>query len=349
MMAFIRKRGKYWHVYFYWGGKLYSRSTKSTSKEIALKIKNEIETELAFRRFNLPYAKKITIKSFLDEYFNYAENVKSKNTIRADRFAVDKLLKVCKESDFVHTINVRKIDDLKMKLLKEMDVTSVNIILRHLRSILNTAKRWGYISENPVSRAGLIKEEKEMPRAIKRDDLIKILDYAEKYNKDFAVIIKFALLTGFRRGEIANLKWEDIDWERRAIVLKKTKSKRFRIFPLTQQIEMLLKDIKREGEYVFRYRSDSLSSIFSKISRKLGFDYKFHDLRRTFTTYLFGAGLDLKIVSLLLGHQSVTTTEKHYLEVMTEVLSAIEGIDYVKIMTMGFEGENRGERGDKKD
>jgi integrase len=342
-MAFLKKRGKYWYVYFRWGGKQYARSTKTGNKELALKIKSEIETELAFRRFNIPYKKKMPIKNFIDEYFQYAERIKSKNSLRADKYAISKLWLICNPGDFVHSLTSKKIDDLKAELLKEMDATSVNIILRHLRAIFNVAKKWGYIGENPVSISGLIREEKEMPRAIKREDLIKIIELAEiKYPK-FAKIIKFALLTGFRRSEIANLKWNDIDWENKLIILHKTKSKKFRVFPLTKALENLLNEIPKQNEYIFNYKADGISHKFLKICKELGIYYKFHDLRRTFASSVFNAGIDLKIVSILLGHQSVTTTERHYLEFATSILREIEGLDAYKMLTQGEIGENKRE------
>ena len=82
-----------------------------------------------------------------------------------------------------------------------------------------------------------------------------------------------------------------------------------RLIKLNNQAQEILKRLDK----IWDYKSHFVSHKFKKEARRLGIpDIRFHDLRRTFGYNLIRQGRPIYEVSKLLGHSSVTTTERHY-------------------------------------
>jgi len=132
-------------------------------------------------------------------------------------------------------------------------------------------------------------------------------------------IIITALCTGMRRGEILSLKWNKIDLSRRTIRVDKAKSGKIRILPINdalfKELSILKKDQK--SDYVFVYPKtgkpiNDVKTAFNATLRRAGIrDLRFHDLRHTFASRLIERGVDLITVKDLLGHHSVTVTQRY--------------------------------------
>lgn len=143
----------------------------------------------------------------------------------------------------------------------------------------------------------------------------------------FRHVLIFLWRTGARPKEAAQLKWSDVDFDRRIIVLKQHKTVRSqkrpepRIIPLDPVIIRLLGWIKKqkEGEYVFMthcgtpWNKDSLGHRVRKARELAGLpdDVKLYGVRHAFGTRGIIAGCDLKTLSVLMGHTDTKMTE-HY-------------------------------------
>lgn len=85
--------------------------------------------------------------------------------------------------------------------------------LKTLRAAFSLAIRWKLVSANPFAKIAFMKIPEQQPTYIRKEDFGKlILVIKEQWFKD---IVTFAVLTGLRRGEIINLKWKDVDFQRR--------------------------------------------------------------------------------------------------------------------------------------
>ena len=126
---------------------------------------------------------------------------------------------------------------------------------------------------------------------------------------EFRRFCEFAYNTGGRSGEIRRLKADNLK-EGNLFIKGKTG---YRTIVLNKRSKELLDWFDYSKEYV--------SHRFKKECRKHGIkDARFHDLRRTFGYRLILNGMPIYHVSKLLGHSSVTTTERHYAPLMaTEI------------------------------
>jgi integrase len=119
----------------------------------------------------------------------------------------------------------------------------------------------------------------------------------------YQLFIRFAYYTGCRRGEICSLTEENI---REEFVVGKSGKRRIKLN--TQAMSVL-----DETASLWDYRPTYVTQAFKKNLRKLDIkNGRFHDLRRTFGYNLIKQGMPIYQLSKLLGHSSVTTTEKHY-------------------------------------
>jgi integrase len=142
-------------------------------------------------------------------------------------------------------------------------------------------------------------------------------------------ITVLALSTGARQGEILSLRWRDVDFDRKRIVLVDTKNGSSRQVPLagaaTEELKKLLaakkaekvQDLKPVGdELVFRGRGGEEASIRSAWdsavkTAKLDSHFRFHDCRHTAASYLAMNGATLLELSQILGHKTLSMVKRY--------------------------------------
>ena len=176
--------------------------------------------------------------------------------------------------------------------------------------VINSCNNWGFkhgLISKPVRLPGGSKWESRH-RVLNKDELQLLFD--EVRDERFNCFVRFAYYTGARAGEIRRLKKESI-FSKHLVVNGKSGK---RIIKLNSQA----RDILDQMEELWNYRRDFVSHKFKKEVRRLEIrNARFHDLRRTFGYNLIKQGRPIYEVSKLLGHSSVTTTERHYAPLLT--------------------------------
>lgn len=124
-------------------------------------------------------------------------------------------------------------------------------------------------------------------------------------------LIKFALATSMRQGEICNLMIEDVDSEQKTIVIRERKNPTDKarndqtvpLFPDAWDLMVKHAGDKKRG-LLFPFNEKSVSASFTRIVEKCGIkDLHFHDLRHTAITEFFNLGLRIEQVAVLSGHK----------------------------------------------
>src|SRR5262249_47738649 len=157
---------------------------------------------------------------------------------------------------------------------------------------------------------GTNKREENDPRERSLSDAEAATVWLSATDSDFGKMIKLLLLTGCRRSEIGDLKWSEVDLEKRTITLprERTKNHQQHVVPLSDAALAILADIKqRNHDHVFG-RIGSGYQGWSK--RKIKFDkvvklkdtWTLHDLRRTVRTGLGQLGIQPHIAEAALNH-----------------------------------------------
>ena len=207
---------------------------------------------------------------------------------------------------------------------------TTNRVLVLLRYMFNLAKKWGIagVSNNPAT------ELKTAPdvcrgRFLSADETNRLLNALDRdENQIAAKSIKLLLLTGARRNEITQAKWEHIDWQKKTLLVPCSKSGRPRLIQLNSAALELLRSLPREPVNAFLFPSPvtgrpsaSLHFPWTRIRKRAGLtEFRLHDLRHSFASFLVNKGVSIYVVQGLLGHANVRATQR-YAHLANETLS----------------------------
>ncbi len=149
-----------------------------------------------------------------------------------------------------------------------------------------------------------------------------------------AEIVRIAAYTGLRRGELVALRWRDVDYAKRKIVVRSavsgdvvalsTKSGRHREVPLSDQAVAALDRLQQREDFTSpadhvlvnraggRIEGSALRRRVASAMSAAGLrPLRFHDLRHTFGSLLVAAGVDLVTVQAAMGHARITTSQRY--------------------------------------
>ena len=283
------------------------------------------------------------MENFIADFQIYLEvqrNV-SKHTLKAYIADVDEFNNflqendITKKGDAIINAEPETIRSYLSHLYREkVKKVTVNRKIASLRSFYKYLLREGKVKNNPAEMVQTTKVEKYIPTFLSVDETFQLLgdqgDNSVSGLRDSAMLELF-YSSGLRLSELAGLNVTDFDF-RQALVKLRGKGKKERIVPVGKQalqaIEEYLKkttDIrKKSDENIFknplflnsrgkRITSRSIARIVDAMTVKSGIGRKIspHALRHTFATHLLNAGADLRSIQELLGHESLSTTQKY--------------------------------------
>ena len=221
-----------------------------------------------------------------------------------------------------------------------------NWTLRLLQGIMNHALACGHVATNPA-RSIKKNPRPRMTRFLSRDEirrLHEVLDrsVAERPSRGQpADIIRLLLLTGCRRGEIVQLRWQEVNGD--VLDLADAKTGPRRVF-LSAQVRQIIERQPRSGSaYVFPSPYDSsrhLSAdmrLWYRVREEAGIgDVRLHDLRHSHASQAVLQGVPLPVVSKLLGHRQLSMTMRYAHVADQEVEAAAERIGSVIAKACGM-------------
>ena len=269
----------------------------------------------------------ISFKQATDRYLLEKE-ANRKRSIRADRDHVKRLLAFFGDSAPLSTITTGRISEYRVHRMtmisertgRQLGPGSVNLELSMLRGLLNlAADEWGYLDRAP--RVRMNPQPEGRLRYLSDDEATRLLAECRRAGEhanptwrspELYTIVVVALNTGMRLAEVLGLEWQRVDFARGVIWLEKTKTDRRREISLSRDAYNVLA-ARRAAQRVGRvFTTRSIRTAFHGACERAGVkDFHFHDLRHTFASWLTMAGRPLKEVQELLGHSSITMTERY--------------------------------------
>jgi integrase len=214
------------------------------------------------------------------------------------------------------------VDGLHRAITRRGRPIRANRVLSLLGGMLNLAIRWGWRTDTPARGVERNQEHKRR-RYLSADELVRLTKALDECSdRQSADIIRTLLLTGARRGEVLQARWEDFDltsgtWRKPGAT---TKQKTEHEVPLSSAAVQLLAGLRQraaEGaEWVFPaadglHRRD-VARPWARLCKAADIrGARVHDLRHTYASVLASAGLSLPIIGQLLGHTTPTTTARY--------------------------------------
>lgn len=306
--------------------------TKTHAKEILKQLQREIEdhggqsldsAQMTFKELADYYEKTYLIPP------EYVDGRKVAGLRAWNKFRP--LLSVLKEhfgNRRIRTINFGDLDRFRATRLKtptkkgtQRAIATVNRELSLLRRVFHVALRNGWIIKNPFETGeSLIRpgDEKPRERIISREEEERLLAACTGKRAHLRAIIICALDTGMRAGEILKLRWSDIDFENRLIIVRglNTKTLRERQLAMTERLAIELMKLfeqspKDSDRLVFGIKDNFKNSFNAARADAHLPDVRFHDLRHTHATRLVSAHIPLSEVGRVLGHTQANTTYRY--------------------------------------
>ena len=312
-MATIRKRGESWRVEIAKKGirKSATFSTKTEATKWALFIESQID---AGEYSSVP---KMTFAELIDKYVE--EVIPSKGGARSEALRLNRIAKTPLGAVLLEELSKADFEKWQEKRLTEVSVLSVLRERVSLSAVVTQAIKWEYLKNNLLSLVEKPKEPPPRTRRYSQEEIDRLLfvsgfDFekpSETMISRVGASVLFAIETAMRAGEICNLKWEDVNFEKSTAFLPKTKNGFARTIPLSSMAVKILKhleSVKNEGNpTVFQIKSGSHDVIFRKMKELAGLadeDLHFHDTRREALSRL-AKKVDVMTLAKISGHRDI--------------------------------------------
>ena len=232
----------------------------------------------------------------------------------------------------------------KSGLIEGNKPATINRHMATIKHMFTKAMEWELVEEEAakkVRKVKLLEENNRRLRYLSKEECRALVNACADHLKPIVIM---ALNTGMRRGEILNLKWDNVDMRHGFILLDRTKNGERREIPINETLRGTLLHLTRRLDVSEVFHRDGrpirdIREAFAGACRRAKIrDFHFHDLRHTFASQLIMAGKDITTVKELLGHKTLTMTLRYAhlapshkaaaVDVMDDIFN--EGADYTK-------------------
>lgn len=319
-----------------------------------------------------------TLGEFIDEHYADWARVHQKTaeaTIKRLKVAFKKFLKTP-----MATISPLDMERWRAQRMKDgVKTNTVNRDITAIKAALNRAVEWELIAVNPIAKVKKARENKEVrvryldeaeeyrlrAQLKKREDRMRHeRDTANQWRRErgrellpslravpftdhLMPMVLLSLNTGMRRGELFDLKWSHVNFDRRIVTVsaETAKSRKTRHIPLNTEAYETLKSWRSQCDLgnsrVFESeagtRFDNVNSSWKKLldDAKIA-EFRWHDMRHHFASRLAMGAVDLNTIRELLGHSDYSMTLRYAHLAPEHRREAVEVLDkprpYLKIV-----------------
>ncbi len=306
-----------------------------------------------------------SVRDLLTRWLADIEPTRSPGTLREHRRSVERNILPAIGSLRLDRLTARHLDDLYRSLLaRGLSPASVRRHHAILSAALRRAVKWDWLPSNPAERASPPGTTRHTAAAPSTEAVQHLVAAAQDEDPVLAAAIVLAAVTGARRGELCALRWSDVEWKRRTLIVArslsvtrreasegptKTHQRRDvamddtigafiarrqteqRAYATTVGVE-LVKDpylLSRSADGAMPCLPDGLTHAYSRLAAKTGVGGHFHELRHYAATTSIASGADVRTVAGRLGHADPATTLRvyaHAVEARDRELAGMLGI-----------------------
>ena len=236
-----------------------------------------------------------------------------------------------------HAMDLEQIDGIMIRgylgfLHRQNKKTTVARKLSAIRSFFKFLEKRGLLSENPAEHVMTPKQDKTIPVYLSVDEMFRLLDSIQTdtlLDLRNRAIFETLYTSGIRVSELTQMNLSDVDFEA-AVIRVLGKGNQQRMVPVGQKALTAIKVYRRRlqkqigletatngplflNRFNKRLTPRSVARILKKLVAAVGLltPVSPHALRHTFATHMLDAGVDLRAVQELLGHKSLSTTQKY--------------------------------------
>ena len=287
-------------------------STKSQASQFALKVESDIKIQQALGgTSNTTTFKFVSSDYLLNRYPNSKPPRSHEGRIEYwDNLFGDKRLIDINKADITNGLK---------NLPNKLSNTTINKYKAAASVVFNYACREYDLPENPVRYISSLPEPRGRTRYLSEDEKTRLFEACRSSQWDkLYVLVLMAITTGARKGELMNLRWSDVDFDKQTAYVKTTKNGQPKVMPLTKEVIKELNRFKdQEPELIFNSEiKPNKPYEFYKLWRRVlkeaeVNDFTFHSLRHTCASYLAMNGCSLLEIADVLGHRQISMTARY--------------------------------------
>lgn len=325
---------------------------KTDAREWAHRVEAEMK---AGRYFKTDEAKRRTVSDMIDRYVRDVLPLKRSSTQDSQGVILNwwrNRIGHMVLADIAPPVIAEARDELLSGSTHQSNRRSPSTVVRYLSTLSHcysvAEREWGWIENSPMHRVNKPREPQGRVRFLSDEERVRLLKACrESRNPYLYVIVLLAISTAMRQGEILNLSWDRVDFDRGRITLlaEDTKSGASRAVPLAGPAFEELRELARlrrintnllfpaptnnDGEP----RPIEIRNAWLRAVKAAGIEnFRFHDLRHTAASYLAMNGATLAEIAEVLGHKTLAMvkryahlTEQHTSEVVKRMNAAVFG------------------------
>ena len=314
-MATFRKRGPYqWQAQVRKKGQpLQTKTfeTRALAEQWARAIEVEIDKGVFVSRAE---AESTTLKELLERYLAEVTPLKKSAASETNRArALIRLPLARRYVAGIRGVDIARYRDERLRKVTPSTVKRDLVLLGHVFEVAR--KEWGIHVHNPVRDIKLPADGRPRDRRLQAGEETRLIAACRKArNPSLLLIVKLALETAMRQGELTSLRWEHIDLNRRTAHLPDTKNGESRTVPLSTTAVQVLRTLPRSlhGQVSPGVTTEAIKRAYIRAVRRAGIeDLRFHDLRHEATTRLFEKGLNIMEVASITGHKDLRMLRRY--------------------------------------
>lgn len=345
------RRGEIWYAsYSLPGGKRIKESLGTTDKRQAQELHDKRKAELwrvdrlgdfpdvTFEEACLRWLEEKADKKSLDSdksrmefWLMHFEGVRLKDITEGNIYAAVSRMQNRKDKEIWQSkVNAAKRKGTEPPAFTPRPVTTATKAkhLAMMKALLRAAERdWKWLEKSPVIKIPSVRNKRV--RWLEAEEAKRLIDECPEPLKS---VVKFALATGLRRSNIINLEWQQIDMQRRVAWINPEDSKSNRAIGVALNdtaCRVLRNQIGKHNKWVFvhtkaKHRPDGTltpavrkmrvddSVAWKAACKRAGIvDFRFHDLRHTWASWLIQSGVPLSVLQEMGGWESIEMVRRY--------------------------------------
>lgn len=273
-------------------------------------------------------------RAYIDSFLQYLKDVQGYSEKTVVSYAHD--LKRLDDFLVSHDLSVTEMvyEDARTFVAdlydQDLSPSSINRILSGNRMFFRSLLENSVVTVDPFKRVSGAKNTRKIPTVLAREEIEMILSCPTDDYTSLMEVTMFNLFysTGCRLSEVLGMKISDIDFDSRRIIVTGKGNKQRYVFLTNRAKKMLELYLPERQEVIRRCKTEddgtvlinnkgkklplsTVHSIFDKYRLRLGLTKKFtpHVFRHSFATHLIDNDSDIRVVQVLLGHESIGTTQ----------------------------------------
>jgi len=314
-MATVEKRGKFWRVKIRRRG--YPEQTRSFDVKLhALRWAREIENEMDRGVFiDRTEAEKNTLGDVLSRYVR--EVTPTKRGALPEECRLLALIQRPIAQIKMTTLSGVHVAHYRDARLTEVSPATVNKELNLISHAIDTARReWGiHLADNPVRLVRRPNSPNSRERRLVDDEEDRLLIACNDARNPYLLpIVRLALETGMRQGELVALTWKHVDLKKRVAFLPVTKNGEPRGVALSTGAIAAIRGLPKSvgGKLFPGVTTEAVKRAFMRACKRAEIDdLRFHDLRHEATSRFFEKGLNPIEVSSITGHKTLQMLKRY--------------------------------------